>query len=133
MSVFSYTATKLLSPGTVQGAGVVRDFRIVSFPQKVASKRKQNTSLGGAVESLLFRQEIIYACRTGLVEPRTLLEQQILEFFASVQNGEIFTFDRYGSIALPENPVNCILVSNAMSGAEVGKKFHQYGFTIREE
>lgn len=133
MSVFGYTATSELSPGTTEGAGVTRDFRIVSFPKKITSRRKQNTSLGGAVESLLFRQEILYACQTEKIEPRSIIESQVFEFFASVQNGEVFTFDRYGSIALPDNPVNCILVSSTMSGAEVGKKFNQFGFTIREE
>jgi len=61
-----------------------------------------------------------------------LEEAKIREFLASVENGELFTFDRYGSIAVPDNPVSCLMVSKAFSEAELSKKFHRYAFVIRE-
>jgi len=56
----------------------------------------------------------------------------MLEFLASVENAELFTFDRYGSIAVPDNPVSCLMVSQTFPEAEVAKKFHRYAFVIRE-
>ncbi len=132
MSIFTYNSTRELAPGSVQDGNTSRDFRLVSFPISIASKRKQNTSLGGQVESLLFRQEKQYRCQVEKIDPNSLQEAYIIEFFASVQNGEPFTFDRFGTVAFPDNPVSCIMVSNRVTGAEVGKKYLQYGFVIRE-
>lgn len=133
MSIFNYNSTRELAPGSVQDGTTARDFRLVSYPISLASKRKQNTSLGGQVESLLFRQEKHYRCQVEKIEPNSLDEAYIIEFFASVQNGEPFTFDRYGSIAAPDNPVSCVMVSNSVTGTEVGKKYLQYRFAIREK
>lgn len=132
MSVFQYEATRELSPGTASLDQVSRTFRLTSFTKAIRSVRNQNTSISGAVESLLLRQENSYRCTTELIEPRSLLDQQIVEFIASVQNAEIFQFDRYGSDAEPDNPVDCILVSASVTAAEIGNKFHRYVFTIRE-
>lgn len=93
---------------------------------------RQNTSLSGSVESLLLRSEKHFSCQTQLIEPRSLDEAKVLEFLASVENAELFTFDRYGTIAVPDNPVSCLMVSNVFPEAETGKKFHRYGFVIRE-
>ncbi len=132
MSVFTYTARRELSPGTSDLESVTRAFRLITFPAQWKAQVKQNTSLSGAVESLLFRSEKHYRCQTGLIEPRSLDELRIIEFLASVENAEPFTFDRYGTVAQPDNPVTCLMVSKAFNQTEQGKKFHKYGFVIRE-
>lgn len=132
MSIFVYTARRELAPGTSNLQLVTRDFRMISHRQQRKAMVKQNTSLSGSVESLLLRSEKHYSLQSGLIEPRSLVELHLLEFMASVENAEPFTFDRYGSIAQPDNPVTCIMVSKVFSPSEQGKKFHRYGFVIRE-
>lgn len=132
MSVFIYTARRELSPGTSDLEQVTRQFRLRSFPLQRKSVSKQNTSLSGAVESLLLRSEKHYRCLTENLDPRSLTELQIIEFLASVENAEPFTFDRYGTVAQPDNPVVCLMVSKAFAQSEQGKKFHAYRFVIRE-
>jgi len=132
MSLFTYTALRELSPGTIASQVVTRDIRLVSHRLQRKTQRKQNTGLSGSVESLLLRSEKHYNCQTGLIVPRGLDEARILEFFASVENGETFIFDRYGIIALPDNPVTCYMVSGTFNEDEIGKVFHRYGFVIRE-
>lgn len=132
MSIFTYTARQELAPGTVNLQSVTRDFRLVSKRLQRRPQTRRNTSLSGSVESLLLRREKHYNCSTELIEPRSLIEAHVLEFLASVENAETFTFDRYGTSAAADNPVSCIMVSQNFAETEVGKKFHRYGFVIRE-
>ena len=129
--MFTYTATQALAPGTADQQLVTRNFRLVARPQSRKAIVKQNISLSGAVESLLHRREHHVRCLTALLDPNSLVELQVIEFLMSVQNGEIFTFDRLGTPAVPNDPQTHIMVSTNFTAAEVGKKYHQYGFVIR--
>ncbi len=132
MSIFTYTATTDLAPGTVDLSTVTRDIRLLANRRTGRSVVKQNTSISGAVESLLHRSEKHYNCQTALIIPNDLPDLQLLEFYGSVQNAETFTFDRFGTIAQPDDPVTCIMVSKSLSTTEKGKAFNQYAFVIRE-
>lgn len=132
MSIITYTARRELAPGTTELQLVTRNFRFTSHPLMRRAKTRRNISLSGAVESLLFRSEKHYRLQSGLIEPRSLVESHILEFMASVENAEPFDFDRYGTVAQPDNVVSCIMVSQSFAQAEKGQKFHKYGFVIRE-
>ncbi len=132
MSIFTYTATTDLAPGTVNLSTVTRDIRLLTSRRQGRAIVKQNTSISGAVESLLHRSEKHYNCQTAVLVPNDLLDLQLLEFYGSVQNAETFTFDRFGTIAQPDNPVTCIMVSKSLNTTEKAKVFNQYAFVIRE-
>lgn len=132
MSIFTYQIKREPAPGSTLLDSATREFRLVSRRKGRRAVNKQNTSLSGKVESLLFRSENSYSCQSELLDPESLKEAYLLEFLASVENAEGFTFDRYGTIAVPDNPVDCIMVSKAVMASEQGKKFHRYGFVIRE-
>ncbi len=132
MSIFTYTATTDLAPGTVDLSTVTRDIRLLTNRRQGRAIVKQNISISGAVESLLHRSEKHYNCQTALLTPEDLPELQFIEFFGSVQNAETFTFDRFGTIAQPDDPVTCIMVSKSLNPTEQGKAFNQYVFVIRE-
>lgn len=132
MSIFTYTATRELAPGTSPLELVTRDFRLLSKRKARKPVAKQNTALAGDVESILYRSEQSYSCRTALIEPGSIIDRQLEEFLASVENAEVFTFDRYGTNAVPDNPVQCIMVSKSFPANEIGQLFHQYSFVIRE-
>lgn len=132
MSIFVYTARSELAPGTVDLSVVTRDFRLLSTRHNRKPVARRSTSISGAVESLLLRTEKYYNCQTQLLEPNGIVEAHIIEFFASVENSESFTFDRYGTIAQPDKPVSCIIVSTTLNTTEKGKAFNQYAFVIRE-
>lgn len=132
MSVFIYTAREELAPGTVDLSLVTREFRLLTTRHSRKPIARRNTSLDGSVESLMLRREKHYSCQTQLLEPTGLPEAHVIEFFASVENAEDFTFDRYGTIAVPDKPVSCIMVSTSLGAIEKGKAFNQYAFVIRE-
>lgn len=131
MSVFTYTATDELAPGTTPGA-VTREFRLNSRKRSRKFVGKKSTALSGVVESIKYRAELSYSCQSALMVPESLEEARYEEMFASVENSEPFTFDRYGTIAVPDDPVQCIMVSVSFPQSEQGKKYHRYGFVIRE-
>ena len=133
MSIFTFTATRELAPGTVLLASVTRDFRLLSNRLQRRPQARRNVSLSGETESILLRSEKHYNCQTEAFLPGSALDEHIVEFLASVENSEIFTFDRFGTIAQPDNPVSCVLVSTTVGEAEIGKKFIRYGFVIREK
>jgi hypothetical protein len=67
---------------------------------------------GGAPEVLLYRRETFIDVTVLGPIGALLTEVQILqwrEFLASVEGGEAFTFDRYGTIAVPIEPKSAIL------------------------
>jgi hypothetical protein len=132
MSVFTFTALRELAPGTVLLASVTREFRLLSTRLQRKPQARRNTSLSGEIESILLRSEKHYNCQTELIAPGSLLDEYLVEFLASVENSEVFIFDRFGTIAQPDQPVSCFLVSKATGEQEVGKKFIRYGFVIRE-
>ena len=132
MSIFTYTATTDLAPGTTSMEIVSRDIRLLTSRRRGRSVVKQNTAISGAVESLLHRSERHYNCQTAVLIPNDLPDLQLIEFYGSVQNAETFTFDRFGTIAQPDNPVTCIMVSKTLTTSERGKVFNQYSFVIRE-
>ena len=132
MSVFTYTVNREPAPGSVLLSSATREFRLLSARPIRRPINKQNVSLAGNVESLLFRSEKHFSCQSELIEPEGLVDAHMIEFLASVENGETFTFDRLGTVAQPDNPVTCVMVSKTYPVAEKGKKFNAYGFVIRE-
>ena len=73
---------------------------------------------GGAPEVLTYRRETFVDVTVLGPLGALLTEVQILqwrEFLASVEGGETFTFDRYGTIAAPVEPKSAILATTDYS------------------
>ena len=132
MSIFTYTATDDLASGTTLDTVVTRDFRLLSSARQRVPVTKRQTALGGAVESLKLRTEVHYRCMTEMLTPGETADGHHREFLASVENGETFDFDKDGTVAVPDNVIECRIVKGGYSTGEVSKKFHQYRFVIRE-
>lgn len=132
MSVFKWTATEEIPPGFNSGELLDLELRLVSRPLTVRTRAQRNTAIGGEVESILYRREKAYTAQSGLIEPDSLEDQKVQCLFASCSNAEPFTFDRLGTLLLPDNPVLCILESTSMAEIETGKKFYRYRLTLRE-
>jgi hypothetical protein len=73
---------------------------------------------GGAPEVLTYRRETFVDVTVLGPLGALLTETQILqwrEFLASVEGGETFTFDRYGTVAAPVEPKSAMLESTDYS------------------
>ena len=61
-----------------------------------------------AAEVILFREEALEDVRTGTLTQTVI--NQFRELFASTRAGELITFDKYGTIASPDNPLSAQLI-----------------------
>lgn len=83
-----------------------------------------------APETILYREENYDAVRTGRVTEAQL--GQYREFYSSVVAGELFTYDKYGTIAVPDNPLPAILSSDSYSEVREGSDFtYRVPFQVR--
>jgi hypothetical protein len=63
-----------------------------------------NQAIGGRRETLRFFADNFFDVSLAALSGTPLL--QVEEFLRSVEAGEVFTFDEYGSVNVPSNPVN---------------------------
>lgn len=85
---------------------------------------------GGAPEVLLYRRETFDEITTTWITEAQLLQWR--EFMASVEGGEVFTYDKYGTVAVPVSPKQATLASTEYSEAREGMDFvYRITFTVR--
>jgi len=99
--------------------------------RNVKVQRSEQQPMGGGVpEVLLYRRETFDEVTTAWITEAQLLQWR--EFLASVEGGETFTFDKYGTIALPVAPKLAMLSSTDYSEAREGMDFvYRISFTVR--
>jgi len=73
---------------------------------------------GGAPEVLLHRRESTIQITTGYISESQIAQWR--EFLASVEGGEAFIFDAYGTLAVPDDPVSVMLASDEYTETRVG-------------
>lgn len=64
-------------------------------------------AIGGNTETILHRTDEFWSVTTDVIDDA--VRAIWIEFFRSVSAGESFTFDAYGTIASPDNPISVIL------------------------
>lgn len=83
-----------------------------------------------APEVVLYREEALEQVRTTAIDQTTM--NQFREFLSSVRAGESFTFDKYGTIASPSNPLTAVLVGKTYSEQRENVSFkYRVSFTVR--
>lgn len=101
----------------IPGQSYSLEFYTEKADRSVKLKRSSVQPIGGgAAEVLLQSQEATLDVTVLGPEGALITEAQMLqyrEFLASVAAGEIFVFDRYGTIAAPVEPKNCQLTSES--------------------
>lgn len=97
--------------------GVERADRAVSVVRNVRQPLG-----GGAPEVLTHRREPVIDVRTTVIPEAKL--PQWREFLASVEGGETFTFDRYGTIAVPVEQKTVMLENESYAEEREGTMFN---------
>jgi len=90
---------------------------------------KQAMALDGTPETLFTRNDATWEVNTDFILESAWLQWR--EFIRSVSGGEIFTFDAYGSIASPDNPISVMLVGTPRYSNPYGKVM-QLSMRVRE-
>lgn len=128
----------ILLVGYIRGAGQQYSLEFYSerVERSVKVKRTDQQPMGGgAPEVLLQRREVFYDVMVLGPNGELLTEEmmpQWREFLASVEGGESFTMDRYGSLASPDNPETVVMASTDYDEERVGSvRLYKIGFKVR--
>ena len=122
MSVITYAAKRDIITGHVVNTSYSMQVSDKAINHSYQENKVTNTSIGG-VSEYIFRNEIEFYNVTFGSFPRisgidTL--EQIREFYASVRSGEVFTFDPYGTISVPDNVINVTMDTKNYSPVRIG-------------
>lgn len=93
--------------------------------------RRQSKSLSGVVETLRHRREAFWQIELTPIAKADLLRWR--EILHSIDAGEAFTFDPYGTIASPDAPLSCDLVADSyIERRESYSSYFTIAFRVRE-
>jgi len=104
MPAFTYTAKRSLIVGHVIDTVYSIDINARSITRSPGVKSVTKRSLGGQAETTVQRREVTWSL--VLVDIVNSDLPSIREFLDSVDGGEAFVFDPYGTVATPDNPIS---------------------------
>jgi len=104
MSVFKYIAKRAIIPGHTATVEYAIEIGIQPpLASRRAPNKARNQAIGGDPETIYLRVDRSWDLLTVPFDRADLPQWE--EFFASVEGGELFTFDAWGTVAVPDNPV----------------------------
>lgn len=128
MARVSYTAQRSLKAGVSAGTAVDFDFNVSDLDRYTKTARSDRASLGGLRQVLRDRTDVGYRVQTLPVLEADF--DDFRQFLDSVDGGEAFTFDPYGTLASPVSPATSILVSTGYRERRVSQRYLATNFDI---
>lgn len=129
MASVSYAAQRSLKGGVSVNDSIDFDFQVSSLDRTTKPIRGQQVSLSGWQETIRDRTDIQFKVATVAVLEASF--DDFRQFLDSVDGGEFFTFDPYGTIAVPVDPQNCVMVSKGYKEKRVSQRYLSVSFTVR--
>jgi len=129
MASTTYLAQRSLKGGVDPDDEIDFDFDISSADRKTKPKRKDHISLDGSQESVRERTDILYRIKTLPVIEANF--DDFRQFLDSVDGGEAFVFDVYGTIASPVDPQPCKMQSKGYTEKRVSDLYLSATFMVR--
>jgi hypothetical protein len=122
--------------GYVRGLGQSYSFNLPGTKLDRSAKADSNSQTpmgGGAAEVMLMRIDEFDDITTGFItNTSTPSLLQMREFIESVMGGEIFIFDKYGTVAVPVEARQVQLDSDSYSESRIGSLYnYQLSFRVR--
>ena len=114
MSAIIYIAANRapLKTGHTVGTEYSIDLKLKAFSENFDFSKTAKVALNGNVATTLKRSSRVYSVGFSWENSKNA---DVEEFLFSVAGGEIFTFDPYGTVAVPDNPVSCVMLNNGVS------------------
>ena len=122
MSAIAYTANAraplitTTSPPHTEGNDYAFDVKSQAYGTNIEMPKKTHVSIGGNVETVL--RSIAEIHSIALVFPNTL-QAQMREFLYSVAAGETFSYDPFGTVAVPDAPFDVALTSQGINELKI--------------
>lgn len=104
------------------------EFGVQEAQRRVAVQRTSKPAIGGAMETILKRRDELWQVTTDFIAEADL--PQWREFLASVEGGESFTLDPYGTVAAPVLPLVVSLESSDYTEQRLAGRFASRLYTF---
>jgi hypothetical protein len=129
MAAVSYIAKRSLIGGVSVDDPIDLDFSVSKIDRSTKPVVGSMTSLSGWQETMRDRTDVFFAVLTLPVLAADFDDFQ--QFLDSVDGGELFTFDPYGTIAVPVDAQQCILASKGYKEKRVSQRYLSVSFKVR--
>lgn len=129
MASVSYTAKRSLRAGVTLNDPIDYDFEVSAVDRSTKPIVGQKTSLSGWQETVRDRTDELYKVVTIPVLESDF--DHFRQFLDSVDGGEFFTFDPYGTNAVPVQAMNCVLAMKGYREKRVSQRYISVAFTVR--
>lgn len=131
MPYVTYTAVDRGSLLAAHTAGQVYTIEFDAQTLQRSQKRQNHTrtAMNGRTETLRLRKDVTWDVTTVFIEYVDLPEWY--EFLDSVDAGETFTLDPYGTVATPDNPLTVELDSDPSEPREGSGKIYSIQFRAK--
>lgn len=135
MSVVVYTAKRSLLPGHTVDVPYELGLRQISADHTRDVRKSEQRALSRLRETLFWNGASGLAITIGSYPEQSVQFDAVIEFLESVERGETFTYDRYGSAGAPASPRSAVLVGTyqvqryARQAGE-GNDLMRFSFTI---
>ena len=137
MTAVTYTAARSLSPGHSAGIDYNIRLRCIAADYAKDEKKTETKSLSGrASQTIVLRRLKKWSITTAALQGSELAA--IREYLESISEGETFSFDEYGMIGAPHEPIDAVLdgsyrESRVIKQGNGGQNdYFRFSFTIRE-
>jgi len=132
MASVTYTAKRNISSGHTLSTQYTMDFTMSRADRRHNVYNRQSESLNGTRETLRYYGSEFYDITVNEIEHADLPLWR--EFIESVDGGETFTIDIYGTEASPDNPVTATLESNYYAEQRIQTTlYYNISFRVRIE
>lgn len=129
MASVTYLALRSRKAGVNENDSVDFDFDVSVVDRSTKPIKGSSISLNGYEETTRDRTDEFYKITTIPVLEADF--DDFRQFLDSVDGGETFTFDPYGTNASPVQAMNCILSSKGYTEKRVSQRYLSVTFTVR--
>jgi hypothetical protein len=110
MTVVTYTSARSLLPGHTIDVVYQLPLRLISGDHTGSINKREQQALSGKREAIFWSKSKGMSVTIGSYEEISFEYNAVLEFLDSVEGGEPFTFDRWGSVGSPNNPQTAVMI-----------------------
>lgn len=129
MAAVSYIAKRNLKGGVSVDDPIDFDFEVSQVNRATKPIGGSQVSLSGYEETVRDRTDEFYTLVTVPVLEASF--DDFRQFLDSVDGGEMFTLDPYGTIASPVQAMNCIMAQKGYKEKRVSQRYLSVSFKVR--
>lgn len=128
----TYTAKRRVASGHSASTSYTMDIATARCTEEWQDNKREIPTKSDEMEVLYYNTETYWNYVSRQITIADLTTDYWYEFLASVAGGEVFQFDRHGSTASPNNPVNMKIIGTPVFTPDDSDQYVSISFKMRE-